>query len=170
MNNHYYNLLFKGVLENMKQNNWVLIAGIAFIVGAASFFGGMQYQKMQIRSNVQGMMQGGAGQGGNRMMGGGTGVRTSRNGMAPVVGEVVSQDADSITVKLQDGSSKIVNVASSTTISKTDTGAMEDITVGTQIAAFGTTNSDGSITAQNLQLNPMFRMGTDRDGTPTPSK
>jgi hypothetical protein len=155
----------------MKHNNWVLTIGIALVVGAAAFFGGIQYQKMQMRSNIQGMMMRvEGGQGGNRAFGMGTGGRAARNGMEPIIGEVVSQDADSITVKLQDGSSKIVNIASSTTISKTDSGAKEDIKVGTQIAAFGTTNSDGSVTAQNLQLNPMFRIKTEISGSPAPTK
>src|SRR5579864_6226788 len=100
--------------ENMKNN--VLVTVIAVIVvGAAAFFGGMQYQKSQAVSNngqyTQGMMGGQNGQGrgrsGRRGFGGAT------------VGTIVSQDANSITVQLQDGSSKIVNISGSTKFSKT---------------------------------------------------
>jgi hypothetical protein len=75
------------------------------------------------------------------------------------VGEIVSMDANSVTIKLQDGSSKIINLSSSTTYSKTDTASKTDLKTGDRIAAFGTPNSDGSITAQNIQVNPMFRIG-----------
>lgn len=157
----------------MNNNNMLVTGILVVIIAAGAFYGGMQYQKNQTRTAFAGMMnvggQGGFGQG-RGMMGGG-GARGNRNGMAPVVGEVVSADANSVTVKLPDGSSKIVNISASTTISKTDTGSKADVKTGAKVAAFGTTNSDGSITAQNIQLNPMFRMrGMMGSGTPTPTQ
>jgi hypothetical protein len=65
-----------------------------------------------------------------------------------------------------DGSSKIVNISPSTTYSKTDTGSKSDLKTGIRVAAIGSPNSDGSVTAQNVQINPMFRIGE----SPTPSK
>lgn len=127
------------------------------VVGAAAFFGGMQYQKMQTTTNGGQFAQGR--QGGGRFGGNAGGANR------PTMGKVVSMDANSITIQLTDGSSKIVNVSGSTTISKTATAAQSDITVGETVAAFGTTNSDGSITAQNVQINPMFRMRGGPSGT-----
>lgn len=80
-------------------------------------------------------------------------------GRGAVVGEIISQDSKSITVKLQDGSSKIVLLSDSATVSKTESGSKSDLKDGTTVAVFGTTNSDGSVTAQNIQLNPAFRFG-----------
>lgn len=128
---------------------------IVIVVAAAAFFGGTKYQQTQAQgagnngqfAHGDANGQGGARQGrfGGRGFGGAT------------VGEILSVDTNSITVKLQDGSSKIVNISGSTTFSKTDTASKSDLKTGERIAAFGSANSDGSITAQNVQLNPMFR-------------
>jgi type 1 fimbria pilin len=151
----------------MKNKSILITIVVAIIVGAIAFFGGMKYQQTktpqfagQFFRNTQGG-PGGFGQGGQRGGNRGFGGAT--------VGEVVSQDASSITLKLMDGSSKIVNTSSSTTYSKTDTAAKTDIKTGARIAAIGTSNSDGSITAQNIQLNPMFRIGPRASGMPQPS-
>lgn len=53
----------------------------------------------------------------------------------------------------------MVLLSDSVTISKTDTGLKEDVKTGISVAVFGTTNSDGTVTAQNIQLNPTFRIG-----------
>jgi len=88
---------------------------------------------------------------------GGTG--GNRTGFRPVYGEIVSSDDKSITVKLQDGSSKIVLFSDATQINKAEKAGKNDLQTGQQVAVFGTQNSDGSITAQNIQLNPSsFRM------------
>lgn len=146
--------------KNNSNKNLIITMLVVIIVAAGAFYGGMLYQKSQARGTFgqYGMMggqnrfgqAGAAGgmmrQGGNRGFGG------------AVVGDIVSIDNDSLTVKLQDGSSKIVNLSATTTYSKTETGAKSDLKAGTKVAAIGTTNSDGSVTAQNIQINPAFRM------------
>lgn len=134
----------------MKNANILTI--VLLVVGlAVGFFGGMQYQKTQ-RSGL-GQARGQAGnQFGRRVNG-----QNSNN--RPVAGEIISADDKSITVKLPDGSSKIVLVSDSTQINKATTTTNSDLKTGEKVAVFGTQNSDGSVTAQNIQLNPQSRVG-----------
>ncbi len=75
----------------------------------------------------------------------------------PISGEILSSDDKSITVKLQDGSSKIVLLSDKTQINKATSVTKLDLKSGEKVAVFGSENSDGSVTAQNIQLNPQFR-------------
>ena len=83
-------------------------------------------------------------------------------GFRPTTGQIVSIDATSMTVKLADGSTKIVLLNDKTQINKASDGALSDLVKDVQVAVFGTENSDGSVTAQSIQLNPqtMRMMGT----------
>jgi hypothetical protein len=129
--------------------NPTIIAIIVLIVGGgAGFFAGMKYQ--QSKTPVFAGRNGG-GFGGARG-GGGT-----RNGFTPVNGQIINNGNNSITVQLPDGSSKIVLVTGSTQINKASLGTAADLTNGQKVAVFGSTNSDGSVTAQNIQINPIQR-------------
>jgi len=124
------------------KNSIIITTILVLIVGAGAFFAGMKYQQSQSPrfGNFQGTRNGQFQQGGQSVR--------------PVNGEIISQDEKSITVKMQDGSSKIVLVGDNTAINKSAEGAKSDFKVGEQVAVFGTQNSDGSVTAQNIQLNP----------------
>lgn len=129
---------------------------LVIVVGAAGFFAGMQYQKSKTGSA--------------RQFAGGFGGRTggTRNGSRPVSGDILSSDDKSITVKLQDGSTMIVLVTGSTTINKAASATKSDLATGVRVAAFGTTNSDGTMTASNIQINPMMR-GPEGSISPSPT-
>jgi len=121
---------------------------------SAGFFGGMKYsdyQRMQGRGAANRQFPNGA----NNQM-------TGRNWSAgrPIIGDVLNKDETSITVKNQDGGSTLIMLTNATTYSKTIEVTVEDVSVGSKVGIFGTTNSDKSITAQNIQLNPQFRMGS----------
>ncbi len=144
----------------MKKNKNIIVTAIlVVIVGSAAFFAGMKYQQSKKTTfalngqpgQFQGR-QGGGFRGGNTGFGGG--------GVRPVLGEIISSDSNGITVKLDDGSSKIVIVSDKTAINKAATGTREDLKTGEKVAAFGSQNSDGSITAQSIQLNPTMRVVT----------
>lgn len=147
----------------MKNNNVLNILIVAILAGAVGFLSGMKYQlSKQPAFNRQFWggqgMRSGQGQGN-------AGLPGDRRGFRPVNGEIISADEKSITVKLQDGSSKIVLFSDKTEINKAASGAKEDLKVGEKVAVFGTENTDGSVTSQNIQLNPMFRENL----TPTPT-
>jgi hypothetical protein len=150
----------------MQKTNISVLAIVLIIAGsAAGFFAGTKYQQNQTLSAFQGRDGGMMGNtaGGNRT----SGSTRMQQGFRPVAGEIIAQDDKTITVKLQDGSSKIVNIADSTTINKSSEGAKTDLTTGQKVSVFGTENTDGSVSATNVQLNPMIRM---MDGSPTPEQ
>lgn len=133
------------------KKHWIITTVLVVIVGAAGFFGGMQYQKMQRPSFGQ--------NGAFFVQGGGAGGRRFGNGQfgsnaRPVRGEIISSDSNSITVKLQDGSSKIVLLGSNTSIMQSTSAGKDALQTGKQVMVFGNQNSDGSVTAQFIQLNP----------------
>jgi hypothetical protein len=151
------------------KNNLIIGVLVALVIGAGGgFFVGMKYQQGKAPTGNQ-QFTGGRNFGG---AGGPTGQNRFRNGGGQVVGEILSQDNNSITVKMQDGSSKIIILSSTTTISKAQAGTVSDLKVGERVAAFGTANSDGSVTATNIQLNPVQRVmptgtqGGTGSGTP----
>jgi len=136
------------------KNNYLLTIIVAVIFGAVGFFGGMKYQQAR-RSTV--FRQFGNGQFRNTVGVNGQQTGGTRQGFRLVNGEIIAADSKSITVKLQDGSSRIVLVSDQTSINKAETATMSDLKTGEKVAVFGTENSDGSVTAQNIQLNPILR-------------
>ena len=55
---------------------------------------------------------------------------------------------------MQDGSTKIVLVGSSIEITKSAAGSVEDLATGINVTVVGTANSDGSVTAESVQIRP----------------
>lgn len=142
--------------------NFPIILIIAILVaGGAGFFGGMKYQQSK-QPTFSSQFPGGNGQRGF----GRNGANGTNGTNRPVYGQIISGDDKSITVKLQDGSSKIVLVTQTTILNKADKAVMSDFTTGQNVLVNGQANSDGSVTAQSIQLNPVMRQGA----APTPTK
>lgn len=138
------------------KNTILITIIVASLVGAVAFFAGVKYQQSKVPSRRFGnLQQGQAGQ----FQQGNTGLPAGRQGFRPVNGEIISRDDSSITVKMEDGSSKIVLFSDKTEINKAAEASQDDLKVGEKVAVFGQENPDGSITAQNIQLNPILRGG-----------
>lgn len=136
--------------------NKKILLGVAAIVLVGAGFGGVytfaksQSPRAQFGSfSVNGQTVQFSGRAGA----GGASLRTGANG-GFTAGEILSKDANGITIKMQDGSSKIVLVGSSTQIAKQTSGTLDDLSVGENVTVTGSQNSDGSITAQMVSLRP----------------
>lgn len=138
----------------MNKNIIITVVAVV-IIGAGAFFGGMKYKQSKEPAFLR--------------QGGFQGIRTGGNrsadnvGFRPVNGEIIASDDKSITVKLSDGSSKIVLFSDSTRINKAEGASKSDLKTGEEVAVFGTQNSDGSVTAQSIQLNLQVRGAPDQN-------
>lgn len=128
---------------NMKKANYIAVV-LVIVALVGGFFAGMKYQQSKSPAGRIGNFQGA--RNGNFLQ--------RNQGYRPVNGEIISKDDKSITMKLQDGSSKIVLLSDTTAFSKSTNGSKSDLKTGEKVAVFGTENSDGSVTARNVQLNP----------------
>ena len=126
-----------------------LLCGLVFGVGG--FYGGMKYQQSKVSSRGGFMMQGNFN---GQKQGAGTNLRGANGnaGAGMANGEIIAKDEKSITVKLRDGGSKIIFYSTSTQVKKIIDGAAADLEIGKQATISGTSNQDGSITAQAIQM------------------
>lgn len=138
----------------------LVIAVVAVVVGGGAFYGGMKYaqgqggrgnfanltpeQRQQFTANAGAGFREGVGQGRGGMNGGFT------------AGEIISKDDKSITLKMPDGGSKIIFYSDTTEVSKFTEGGAGDLVVGKNISVNGTSNQDGSVTAQTIQIRPVI--------------
>ncbi len=137
-----------------KKIQLVVIIVISFVVG---FAGGMLVNGGSKNTQQSAYQMNGAGFG-RGMAGTDTQARGFQRGGGMISGEVTAKDATSITVKIPSGGSKIVFFSASTTITKSTEGLSDDIVIGAPVTIAGTQNSDGSVSAQLIQLRSGVRM------------
>jgi hypothetical protein len=126
----------------MKKINVIIIAvAAAVIFGAAGFWFGISYGSKSLSGNQ-------AYQGGQKFS------NRTGTGAAATMGQIVSFDDKSITVQDRSGNSKVIFYSSSTPISKIASSSAQDFSNGEDITVIGSQNSDGSITAQSIQIRP----------------
>ena len=139
------------------KNARVLVPVICVLIGlGVGFFGGIEYKNYQANSARANFTAGGANGNFQRFNANGTRMpgQTGRGGAT--IGSILSLDPKSITIKLSDGRSKIIVLSGSTTYSNTVSASQLDLKAGANVAISGTPNSDGSVTAINVQINPAF--------------
>ncbi len=108
-----------------------------------------------------------------RTCGKGLGMDDGMMKRAAIAGEITANSSSSITVKVKDGNTRVVNITGSTTISvfatatsSPTTGTISDLTVGKSVMAEGDANADGSLTARMIKVGilpppPMMRGNGD---------
>jgi hypothetical protein len=143
----------------MKLNQIISTLVLLVVVGVGAFFGGTKYQQSKITSQFT-QRTGANGEIGQGMGRNNTADTTVKNrgqvtGFRQTVGEIISADDKSVTVKLTDGSSKIILLSDSTVVNQTATASKTDLKVGTKVAVMGDTNTDGSITSKTIDINPV---------------
>ncbi|MGH7238952.1 MAG: DUF5666 domain-containing protein [Candidatus Saccharimonadales bacterium] len=121
------------------------VVGVVILaaVGGGAFYGGITFRSGQLASQRSAFSNGA----------GGARVRF-QTGSNFITGAVTAKDSQSLTVKMPDGSSRIILYSPSTEVSKYVSGSASDVAVGSNVMISGQTNSDGSITAQSIQLRP----------------
>jgi len=141
------------------KNLWVVVLVIVLMGG--SFYGGMTYGQS---SAAQNSAQNGRNFAGGRMGGAGGqagspgGAGGARGGNA-TVGQVLSKDDKSVTLKLNNGGSVVVFFSGTTQLSKSVSATVDDLAVGKNLLVTGTKNTDGSVIAQMIQLRPDMPVG-----------
>lgn len=134
----------------MEKNKVISIMAASLIVVAGLFFyGGMKFAQAKTKTNMggtAGFQQSRTGASARQGM--------SRGGMGGgfVTGEILSKDVTSMTVKLQDGGSKIVFFTATTPVMKSVAGTSDDVAIGKTVMISGKTNPDGSVNADQIQL------------------
>lgn len=149
--------------------NYAITIIVVVIVGAVAFYGGMQFQnrrRMTMMRTQMGTQFAGRMNGQNDTPGpnGMNMPRGNALGMRPLNGEVLSQDENSITIKMSDGSSKIIILSDQTIINKATAAPKTELKAYVQVTVFGTTNQDGSITAQNISIGDIRPSGDNSTG------
>ncbi len=132
----------------MKKNKTIMFAIGTAIAVLLGFWGGVQYGKTSATNTLQ---NGGF----QRGVFGAQGRRSGISNANFIMGEITNKDDKSITVKSRDGSSRFIFFSGTTQISKSTNGTPDDLQVGKEINANGTLNSDGSMSAQMIQIRPL---------------
>jgi uncharacterized protein YneF (UPF0154 family) len=135
----------------MKKNLFVFLL-LLVIVLVGGFFGGIKYGESQALKNLTPeKMREVFQQRGGQFFAQNQSQR-QRAGQNFLSGQVISKDEKSLTVKLPDGSTKIIFLSQSTQILKSAEGSIDDVQVGKEILVAGNQNTDGSLTARTIQV------------------
>jgi hypothetical protein len=138
----------------MKTKILLISIGVALVIAGGAFYGGMKHGESARQNFIRQSFNGQAGLQtgfGNRNGG--------QSGAGFVSGEIISKDNQSITLQLRQGGSKIVFYSDATDISKFAGGTPTDLETGKTVMVTGNANSDGSITAQSIQIRPEQQSG-----------
>lgn len=133
----------------MSKNKIILSVVVAIVIAGLVFYAGMKFSQGSNQSQTgpgnfsqRSAQFGSSTQKGSRSFGG------------MVSGQILSLDANNLTIKSQDGGSRIVFLSASTTVNMMTTGTFKDLVVGGEVSVNGSSNTDNSINAQMIQIRP----------------
>ncbi|MEI6352790.1 MAG: DUF5666 domain-containing protein [Candidatus Nomurabacteria bacterium] len=132
------------MLINFKEKNTQTISLIVIVLIIVSFFLG----RWSVNTNNVPGQNNFAGNGTGMMRGQGKGGNFGGN----LRGVVDSLDKNTIVIKNQDGSSKIVLLSASTTVSKSVMTDISSLASGDNVMIRGKSNTDGSVSADSIQV------------------
>ncbi len=114
------------------------------VVGGVSFYAGMNYAQSQAPAS-----------GARGQLSGGQFVGRGRGGGGFTAGQIITVGNGSIAIQsAMSSSTEIVLTSNSTQVFKTVAGSVGDLATGANVVVTGTPNSDGSLTAQSIQIRP----------------
>ncbi len=133
------------------KNNWLMIILFSLVFGGIGFFAGIKYQQNKQVNNLRnfGFRQ-------QNLLNNRQRVNNNRLSFRPVAGEIAEIDDKSITIKLNNGSSKIVFYSEKTEVNRTEKANIKDLSKGEKVVVFGEEDRSGSINAISIQINPNF--------------
>jgi len=127
---------------------------IIILVGGGALYGGYTYGTSTAKAGPRNPMAGNFGNFAGAAGRNGIGGAGSAN-VSAVRGSILSTNAGTISLQLDNNAgSKIILYSTSTPITKTAEGTTNDLVSGQNIMVRGTQNSDGSVTAESIQLVP----------------
>lgn len=148
-----------------KNNTGIIALAIFLIAGGLGFFAGMKYQESKQPEFMRNMPQEFLDRMGNRQFGD----RTGNVGLRPVSGEIIEVDDGSVTLKTQDGGSKIVIYSDNTPVNKTSEGSLDDLKEGEQTMVIGKEGVDGTVTADTISIGGNYFRGIPQEEPPMES-
>lgn len=135
------------------------IGFVVVIVLVATFYGGVVYGRKQIPTRGTQIFN-------QNNTGGARGIKNMGIQGGITAGEIISKDEKSLTIKYSNGNSesktggsKIIFLGENTVVTKMATGSLNDLSIGTFVSITGGANTDGSLTAQSIQIRPNMPQG-----------
>jgi len=123
--------------------NKIVIGVLALVIAGGAFWGGYAVGGSS-KPNTFGLMDKDGNLQSRQTRMGGVGSALS--------GEIVSVDDGMMTIKTREGSSRVVLMGQSISVGKVVSGSGDDLVAGTNVMISGILNTDGSMTAQSIQI------------------
>ena len=137
----------------MSKKFLIIILVAVILAGAGGFFVSRSFSE-EFGANVGGAFRDHQEGDPSRRFDSMRGMRGMGGSSSPLFGEIISQGEGSFTIKLSDGSTKIIFISDSTQITKSIVGILDDLEIAGQIFVSGEENPDGSYTAKTIQIRP----------------